>query len=64
MAAAIRRHMAHLMVARERQSAAIAPAGPPPGYSSASLILSWVSGFAFGALALLGLAIYLGFLKR
>jgi hypothetical protein len=63
MAAAIRRHMAHLMVARERQSAAIPPPAPPPGHSSASLILAWVSGFAFGALALLGAAIYLGFLK-
>jgi hypothetical protein len=63
MAAAIRRHMAHLIVARERQSAAIPPPAPPPGHSSASLILAWVSGFAFGALALLGAAIYLGFLK-
>ncbi|MCA3572528.1 MAG: hypothetical protein IOC86_01325 [Aestuariivirga sp.] len=64
MAAAVRRHMAHLMVARERQSAAAAPAPlPPAGYTSASLILAWVSGFAFGALALLGLAIFLGFLK-
>jgi hypothetical protein len=63
MAAAIRRHMAHLMVARERQSAALPPPSPPPGHSSASLILAWVSGFAFGALALLGAAIYLGFLK-
>jgi hypothetical protein len=62
MAAAIRRHMAHLLVARERQSAVL-PQAPPGGYTSASLILSWVSGFAFGALALLGLAIYLGFLK-
>ncbi len=64
MAAAIRRHMAHLLVARERQAAAALPPAGGPGYSSASLILSWVSGFAFGALALLGLAIYLGFLKH
>ena len=64
MAAAVRRHMAHLLVARERQAAATAPAPvPPAGYTSASLILAWVSGFAFGALALLGLAIFLGFLK-
>jgi hypothetical protein len=41
----------------------VLPQAPPGGYTSASLILSWVSGFAFGALALLGLAIYLGFLK-
>jgi hypothetical protein len=64
MAAAIRRHMAHLIIARERQSVALPQPAPPPGYSSASLILSWASGFAFGALALLGLAIYLGFLRH
>ena len=54
MAAAIRRHMAHRLVARERQIRCRAAGSPPPGYSSASLILAWVSGFAFGALALLG----------
>jgi hypothetical protein len=63
MAAAIRRHMAHLVVARERQTVALPPPAPPSGFTSASLMLSWVSGFAFGALALLGLAIYLGYLK-
>lgn len=64
MAAAIRRHMAHLVVARERQAAASLPApARPPGYSSASLILAWASGFAFGALALLGLAIHQGLLR-
>jgi len=60
--AAIRRHMAHRLVARERQSP-----GPPPvsgvGYSSATLILAWVSGFAFGALALVAAALYTGLLK-
>lgn len=63
MAAAVRRHMAHLMVARERQTAAAPPPVAASGYSSAALILAWVSGFAFGALALLGAAIYAGFLK-
>lgn len=63
MAAAVRRHMAHLIVARERQQATVPAISAPPGYTSASLILAWVSGFAFGALALLGLAIYLGILK-
>lgn len=61
-AAAIRRHMAHRLVARERQSAA-----PPPvsgnGYSSATLLLAWISGFAFGALALVAAALYTGLLK-
>lgn len=63
MAAAVRRHMAHLMVARERQTAAAPPPVTVPGYSSAALILAWASGFAFGALALLAAAIYAGFLK-
>ena len=61
-AAAIRRHMAHRLVARERQSAAL-PSIPGPGYSSATLILAWVSGFAFGALALVAAALYSGLLK-
>lgn len=61
-AAAIRRHMAHRMVARDRQTATVSP-GPGPGYSSATLILAWVSGFAFGALALVAAALYTGLLK-
>lgn len=63
MSAAVRRHMAHLMVARERQAAAATVPPAPPGYTAASLILSWASGFAFGALSLLGAAIYLGVLR-
>lgn len=62
-AAAIRRHMAHRLVARERQSAAISPAPVRAGYSSAALILAWVSGFSFGALALVAAALYGGILK-
>ena len=61
-AAAVRRHMAHRLVARERQSA-IAPPVPGLGYGSATLILAWVSGFAFGALALVAAALYAGLLK-
>lgn len=63
MAAAIRRHMAHLVVARERQAATLPQPARQPGYSSAALILAWVSGVAFGALALLGLAISFGLLR-
>ena len=59
---AIRRHMAHRLVARERQAAATPPASML-GYSSATLILAWVSGFAFGALALVAAALYTGLLK-
>ena len=61
-AAAVRRHMAHRLVARERQAAAMPPLSRQ-GYSSATLILAWVSGFAFGALALVAGALYIGLLK-
>ena len=62
MADFARRHMAHRLIARERRVAAITPAAPAAGYSTGSLILAWTSGFAFGALILLGIAIYLGVL--
>ncbi|PZF78451.1 hypothetical protein DK847_01125 [Aestuariivirga litoralis] len=61
-AAAIRRHMAHRLVARERQAAQL-PVAAGAGYSSATLMLAWVSGFAFGALALVAAALYTGLLK-
>lgn len=62
-AEAARRHMAHRLIARERQAASASVLPPPPlGYTQASLILAWTSGFAFGALLLLGTAIYLGFI--
>jgi hypothetical protein len=58
MSEAIKQQMAHRLVARERRAAAM-PAPVPPGFSTGSLILAWLSGFALGALALLGLAIYM-----
>lgn len=61
-AAAIRRHMAHRLVARDRQSATVSPSSGP-GYSSAALLLAWISGFAFGALALVAAALYTGILR-
>lgn len=61
-AAAIRRHMAHRIVARERQNPGL-PAVAGAGYSSATLLLAWISGFAFGALALVAAALYTGLLK-
>ena len=65
MAAALRRHMAHLLVARERQSvSAPAPAMAISGYSASSIMLAWVAGFAFGALALLGATIYFDLLRH
>ena len=61
-AAAVRRHMAHRIVARERQKATVSPS-LGIGYSGAALLLAWISGFAFGALALLAAALYSGILK-
>jgi hypothetical protein len=63
-AAAVRRHMAHKLVARERKLAPPPLPVPQTGYSTASLILAWASGFAFGVLALLAAALYLGILKH
>lgn len=56
----IRRHMAHRLIARERRTASVSLSPYTPGYSTSSLILAWTSGFALGAMLLLGLAIYLG----
>ena len=65
MAAALRRHMAHLLVARERQSVSVPPPVPVAGgYTASSLILAWVAGFAFGTLTLLGAAIYFNLLRH
>lgn len=62
-AAAVRRHMAHLLVARERQLASLRPAPAQAGYGKASLILAWISGLALGALAVLAAGVYMGILK-
>lgn len=65
MTAAIRRHMAHRLIHRERQAAAAAVLPPPPlGYSTTALVLAWSSGFAFGALILLGIALQTGWPGR
>jgi hypothetical protein len=60
MAEFARRHMAHRLIARDRQAASVTQLPPVAGYSTGSLLLAWTSGFAFGALILLGLAIALG----
>ena len=62
-AAAVRRHMAHRLVARERQAASLQQPAPPTGYGTASLFLAWLSGLSFGALALLAAALYFGVVK-
>ncbi|MFN4142630.1 hypothetical protein [Aestuariivirga sp.] len=64
MAAAIRRHMAHRLVARERLAAGLPRPPTANGYTAASLILAWTSGFAFGALLLLAAALSAGYLVR
>ncbi len=64
MAAAVRRHMAHRLIARERQGAAVTPAQPLPGYSTGSLLLAWTAGFALGALVLMAAAIMFGWIGQ
>ena len=59
MAEAVKRHMAHRIIARDRQAFAVVSPPPPVGYSTASLLLAWLSGLALGALALMSAAIYL-----
>jgi hypothetical protein len=48
----IKEYMAHRLVARERQiAAATKPRLQPDRYSSSALLLTWMAGFAAGALA-------------
>ena len=56
----VRLHMAHRIIARQRQAAADPAPRVPETYSMASVILAWVSGFSLGVLALLAAAILLG----
>ena len=49
----VKQHVAHRMVAREREKVGIAAPKPTRiGHSTAALILAWFSGFSIGALAL------------
>ena len=59
VAEAARRHMAHLLVARQRQAVAVVSPPPPAGYSTAALMLAWLSGVVLGILGLLSAAISL-----
>jgi hypothetical protein len=53
----IKLYMAHRLVARERQMASQAfLARPPEGFSTAALILGWLSGVVVGALGAIALA--------
>ena len=59
----LKQHMAHRIIARERQMAATLPMGQRAGFSASALILAWLAGFVLGILALVILAILLGILK-
>jgi hypothetical protein len=49
----VKQHIAHRIIARERERTGMAAARPKViGHSNIALILAWVSGFALGAMAL------------
>ncbi|NJM29852.1 MAG: hypothetical protein HC855_06900 [Rhizobiales bacterium] len=57
-------HLAHRLIAREREIAVATPARESiAGYSGAALIFAWTTGFAVGALALMMAAILLEKIK-
>ena len=61
---AVRQHIAHRIIERQRQLSPVRLTEVNgPRFSSASLVLAWIAGFALGALGLLGLGIYLKFLQ-
>jgi len=55
----LKQHMAHRIVARQRQMAATPPAKPKAGFSTGALTLAWLSGFTLGMLVVLISAILL-----
>lgn len=60
----VKTHLAHRLIAREREIAVAAPARESiTGYSGAALTFAWMTGFAVGALALLMAAILLEKIK-
>lgn len=61
MVEALKRHMAHQLIARERQIAgAFQPQPVRAGYSTAAMMFAWLSGFSLGILCLLITVILLG----
>lgn len=49
----VKQHIAHRLIAREREKTGIAAAKPKViGHSNAALILAWLLGFAIGVMAL------------
>lgn len=63
MAERLRQHMAHRIIARQRQAAVPRVTEAVMGHSTAAVILAWLAGFSFGALGLLAAAILLEKLK-
>lgn len=49
----IKQHVAHRLIAREREKTGVAAQSPKLiGYSTGALILAWLSGFSIGVMAL------------
>ncbi|MGE3874804.1 MAG: hypothetical protein AB7F74_17775 [Parvibaculaceae bacterium] len=49
----VKQHIAHRLIAREREKTSLAAAKPKlVGYSTGALVLAWLSGFSIGVLAL------------
>jgi hypothetical protein len=60
----IRQHMAHRLIARARRMALpVAEMLKRPGYSAGALVLSWLSGFTLGVLALFVAGVLISRLK-
>lgn len=55
----VKQHMAHRLIARQRQLAAPTPRADHIGYSTGAVILAWISGFSVGILVLVIAAIVL-----
>jgi hypothetical protein len=53
MIARVKQHIAHRLIAREREKTGVAAARPKViGYSTGTLVLAWVSGFSVGMMVL------------
>lgn len=62
MTEAIKKHMAHQMVIRERQAAGAIPSVPVAGHSAMTVVLAVLSGAVLGAALLMLVAMSLGWM--
>jgi hypothetical protein len=46
----LKQHMAHRIIARERQMAAMPPVGAAAGFSAGAMVMAWLAGIALGAM--------------